>query len=507
MKKDKILVPLLLGLTILIPFIVYSITFPNILITTKIAATNNTNDFAKELEEKLPALLQKYQIYGGVAISLISDFDIIWVKEYGYANEKLGINITNDTYFQIASMSKTFCAWAVMNLYEDGLLDLDNPVDDYLTRWHLPETGFDNSEVTIRRILSHTAGLSLESFMGYETVDEVLSIEEALEDVKVIVEPGSTWMYSGGGYLVLQLLIEEVSNQSYTDYLTNEILSPLNLTHSRPDWSSDIVNSLATAYNSFGKELPHYRFTALAAGGHYSTILDLSEFVLANMDGSAGELPGRGVLNESTLEIMQTKVADVHPFMGGYGLGFQLKILQNGQKMVFHNGQNTGFIGTMNFIPETGEGIVILTSCDSAKSLIIELESQWQQMIQGTINNTLLYSKYIILIPAIITLIEVFIGINVWLLFALLKDRRSFSFRKNITRVIISSILGILIIISLILSYAPLQYRSGFAFVYWFVPEIHWTSLLLVVSLCYYIVVSLTVSKKITKSNISTVEM
>lgn len=501
MKREKIAIIILMCLSIIIPFLVYSIIFPNIYFGTKIANIDSTNDFSLELEEKMPKLMKKYQLSGGVAISLISNYEIAWIGKYGLANEELEIPVTNDTYFQIASMSKTFCAWGVMKLYDNGLIDLDDPVDDYLTRWNLPDTGYNNSKVTIRRILSHTAGLSLPSFLGYATADELPTIEEELTaNVKVIKEPGSSWMYSGGGFLVLQLLIEEVSGLTYSDYITDEILIPLNLTNTRPDWTTDIRSSTATAYDPFGNVIPTYRFTALSAGGKYSTIIDLSKFVLANMEGPEGQLPGRGILNESTIEIMQTRVADVHPYMGGYGLGFQMKILSNGQKMVYHNGQNTGFIGTMNFIPENGEGLVVLTNCDSAKSLVVEIESKWQQMNQGTTKKTLLFTKYLINIPVIIVLVSAFISINIWMVVSIYKNNRKLTFHKNISRIIGAIILGITLIIVNTMLYAPITYRSGFVFVYWFVPEMHWLLLLFSMSILYYIVITLTFCKKIKTS-------
>ena len=503
MNKKKIAIILILSFSIIIPLVAFSATFPNIYVGTRVAKTHTTAAFALELEQKLPNLMKKYRLFGGGAIALISNYELIWVGEFGYANEALETPITNGTFFQIASMSKSFCSWGVMKLYEDGLIDLDAPVDSYLTRWHLPDTGYNNSEVTIRRILSHTAGLSKPSFMGYANTNDLPTVEEALTaEVRVIAKPGSKWMYSGGGFLLLQLLIEEVSGQNYTNYMTNEILAPLNLTNARPDWTTDIQNFSAKAYTPFGKELPMYRFTALSAGGHYSTIIDLAKFVMTNMNGSAGEPPGRGVLNTSTIKLLQSKVADVHPLMGGYGLGFQTKLLANGQKMVYHNGQNTGFIGTMNFIPASGEGLVILTSCDAAKSLVVELESRWQQMIQGTAKNTVLFSKYLITVPAIIVLSMLFIGISIWLVVSVLKSKRQLVFQKSFPRTFTAVLLGVVLIVSMVLLYAPITYRSGFVFVYWFVPNIHWVALLLSLSLVYYLNLCLTLTKKVKRQTL-----
>jgi CubicO group peptidase (beta-lactamase class C family) len=497
MKNQKIIIVVSLCLSIVLPLLLFSIMFPNMYNPTKLTTSSSAAEFAEDLEQKVPSLMKKYNLFGGVAIGIISDYELTNVILDGYANEAENTPIANTTYFQIASMSKPFCAWGVMSLYEDGLIDIDDSIDSYLTRWNLPSSKFNNREVTIRRVLSHTAGLSLESFMGYPTNEDIPTIEEVLEaNVKVIAEPGTQWMYSGGGFLVLQLLIEKVSGQSYSDYIMNEILLPLNLSHSRPDWTMDIQNSSAFPYNPSGDKLPMYRFTALAAGGHYSTILDLSNFILANMEGPIGESAGRGVLNESTIALMQTQVAEVHPFMGGYGLGFQIKQLENHQKMVYHNGQNTGFISTMNFIPETGEGLVILTSCDSAKSFVVEIESKWQAMNQGTLKNTLFYSKILIMLPILSVFLLTLVSVSIWITLSITKNKRQLTYQKNTSRFITASILGVVLVITLVFLYTPIRYRSGFIFVYWFLNFIHWIALVACISLLYFAVIALTYYKK-----------
>ncbi|MHA1687179.1 MAG: hypothetical protein ACTSYD_12375 [Candidatus Heimdallarchaeaceae archaeon] len=99
MNKEKIVIVLILGFSIIAPFVVYSAVFPNIYVGTRVANTATTSALALELEQKLPNLMKKYQLSGGVAIALLSNFELVWVKEIGYANEALGTSITNDTFF------------------------------------------------------------------------------------------------------------------------------------------------------------------------------------------------------------------------------------------------------------------------------------------------------------------------------------------------------------------------------------------------------------------------
>ncbi|WP_262909316.1 serine hydrolase domain-containing protein [Mucilaginibacter daejeonensis] len=135
--------------------------------------------------------------------------------------------VASETIFNIGSISKLVSAWGFMQLTEKGFIKLDDPVDQYLTRWHLPESEFDRSRVTLRRILSHTAGLSVHGYGGSDQGLPLLSLEESLngktkrngETVHLISEPGTKWDYSGGGYTLAQLLLEERTNQSFATYI------------------------------------------------------------------------------------------------------------------------------------------------------------------------------------------------------------------------------------------------------------------------------------------------
>ena len=155
-----------------------------------------------------------------------------------------GKPVDGDSRFQVASMSKWITAWGVMTLVEAGKLDLDKPVSLYLKRWTLPKSKFDNAGVTVRRLLSHTAGLTDGlGYAGFKPGDPLQSLEASLTQaadaspghdgaVRVGVEPGTEFKYSGGGYTLLQLLVEEVSGQSFNGYMTSHVFEPLGMTRS-----------------------------------------------------------------------------------------------------------------------------------------------------------------------------------------------------------------------------------------------------------------------------------
>ncbi len=171
---------------------------------------------------------------GNLAMIVIEDGEI--VGSHYLSN---GDPVGPDSRFQVASLSKWLTAWGVMKLEEEGRLDLDTPVNTYLTRWQLPDGPFDEDGVTIRRLLSHTAGLGDGlGYDGFASAEEVQSLEQSLSgasdaspnaagSVVVTSEPGSEWNYSGGGYTLLQLVVEEVSGQSFAAYMDEAVFDPL----------------------------------------------------------------------------------------------------------------------------------------------------------------------------------------------------------------------------------------------------------------------------------------
>ena len=193
---------------------------------------------------------------GNAVFALIDDGSV-----HGVHAVSVGEAADVNTVFQTASLSKWITAWGVMALVQEGKLDLDAPVSTYLTRWKLPESKFDNNKVTVRRLLSHTAGLiDGLGYAGFAPNAPVQSLEESLKrpadvspgksgTIAVGYEPGSEWRYSGGGYAILQLLIEEVSGESFESYMQRVVFHPLGMVRSTFDWTPTETATLATFYD------------------------------------------------------------------------------------------------------------------------------------------------------------------------------------------------------------------------------------------------------------------
>lgn len=307
---------------------------------------------------------------GNAVLTLLEDG-----RTYGAHAVSVGEPVDRDTVFQVASLSKWITAWGVMALSQAGQIDLDAPVGTYLERWSLPPSDFDNDAVTVRRLLSHTAGLTDGlGYAGFAPDQPLQTLEQSLTRaadavpgasgiVRVGYEPGTGWRYSGGGYTLLQLLIEEVSGESFEDYMQRVVLRPLGMTHSTFHWTPESGTRLATFYDVDSKPAVHYRFTALAAASLYTTASDLTRFLQANLPGPNGEPLGRGVLDPATVDEMRR----AHGSRLGrdiWGLGTMLYARNaEGGFVVGHDGNNGPAINTAARLdPATGNGIVVLAT-------------------------------------------------------------------------------------------------------------------------------------------------
>lgn len=298
-----------------------------------------------------------------------------------------GQPVDRDTIFQVASLSKWVTAWGVMTLVDEGRIDLDAPISTYLTRWHLPDGVFDETQVTARRLLSHTAGLTDGlGYAGFAPGQAVQRLEDSLTHasdaspgadgrVRVGAEPGESFLYSGGGYALLQLVIEEVSGEPFNNYMRRAVLVPLGMTRSTfvlPEGETNVAQS----FDERGAEAILYSFSAPAAASLYTSAADLTHFLQANVAGANGAPPGRYVLSPEALADMRRP----HAFQYGaeiWGLGTILYAPNNaGDFVVGHDGSNTPAISTSARIdPATGDGIILLETGNPR--LATDIAGEW----------------------------------------------------------------------------------------------------------------------------------
>jgi CubicO group peptidase (beta-lactamase class C family) len=301
--------------------------------------------------------------------------------------------IDGSSVFQVASLGKWITAWGVMVLVEEGSIDLDAPVSEYLSRWQLPDSSFDRSGVTVRRLLSHMAGLiDGLGYDGFERAEEVQSLEASLTNaldaspgnsgfVTVGVEPGIGWNYSGGGYTILQLMIEEVSGQSFSEFMSERVFVPLGMERTTFDHQDALALGMVQNFDLEGNTEPFRWYTALAATSLFTSADDVAKFIT-----SQAKPGGQSVLSGETLVLMRTPHASQ---MGAdiWGLGPMLYASNNaGGYIVGHDGRNGPAINTVaRFNPATGDGIVILST--GSEVLATELAGEWVFWKTGNIDS------------------------------------------------------------------------------------------------------------------------
>jgi CubicO group peptidase (beta-lactamase class C family) len=351
---------------------------------------------------------------GNIGLLLIEDGEVV---ESHFSST--GVPVGPDSLFQVASLSKWLTAWGVMALVEDGAIDLDAPVSDYLTRWQLPPSPYDNDGVTVRRLLSHMAGLDDGlGYSGFDAGETVPSLEESLTQaadaspdangrVRVAAQPGEEWNYSGGGYTLLQLIIEEASGQSFSDYMRQRIFEPLGMMRTTFDLDEAAALGLATNYNADGEPEPLRRYTSLAATSLHTSAGDMALFLQAQSPQASPV--GEGVLAPETLRDMRVPHARQ---MGAdiWGLGVMLYAPNNrGDFILGHDGNNEPAINTAARIdPDTGDGIVILET--GSRLLATRIAGEWVFWKTGNVDNLLFVMELgstirIIAIGAIIILL------------------------------------------------------------------------------------------------------
>lgn len=291
-------------------------------------------------------------------------------------------SINRNSVFATASLSKWITAHAAMKLVEQGKLDLDRPVEGYLTRWHLPSTAFDSRDVTARRLLSHTAGLTDGLGFGDYRRDEALpTLEEALaaprassgrpsSPVAVGIQPGSQFQYSGGGYLLLELLVEELSGERFETFVTREVLHPLGMTRSGYADLSATTNS-AKSYYADGRPAPIYQYASRAATGFTTSAGDMVSLVLAQLRTVEGSPLARKTLESMRIAEARSMGADL------WGLGTVLYApTKNGGVIFGHDGANEPAISaTVRINPDTEDAIIVLAT--GSRALASQLGAEW----------------------------------------------------------------------------------------------------------------------------------
>ena len=307
--------------------------------------------------------MQKYDELPGISAIALDDQDVVWKGAFGEANPEENLPMASNTICSVCSISKLFTSVAIMNLYEDGKLRLDDEVQDLLPAYNLEQKYELSGPITVRNLLTHSSGLPRENNYPHWT-DPTLQFptkEEILNDLseQKTLYPSSTYFqYSNLAMALLGIIIEDVSGQSYDEYVQMLILDPLALNDTRPDMPEDLWGSQLAVGHSFetmnGEQLKVKMFEpngVTPAAGFSSTVEDLASFAAWQFrlyDASEEE-----ILHPSTIKNMHNIHWMDSDFGTSWGLGFSVYKGPDGKKWVGHGGHCPGYKSTLMMNPES----------------------------------------------------------------------------------------------------------------------------------------------------------
>ncbi len=341
-------------------------------------AGHSVNNFSE-----IPGLLEIYNV-PGVSIAIIKDYEIDQLLAFGIKNQSTLAPVTKDTLFQAASMSKSVAAVAAMKMSQNGMIDLDEDINNKLVSWTVEDNIHTTEEkVNLRRLLSHTAGTTVHGFAGYRQDEETPSLVEILNGqapansaaVKVDNTPGSTFSYSGGGYIVAQQALIDLAQQPFEDILRETVLEPLGMKSSSFNQllTEEQLSSASAGHDTNGLNImgDYNRYPEMSAAGLWTTPEDLAYFLIELQLALRNQ--SDKVLTGDAVEEMITPVSG--PIFGTedlfYGLGFMNS--QQGDKVYFgHAGNQAGFHSQMA-ATRSGTGYVVMTNGDHGPALIEEI--------------------------------------------------------------------------------------------------------------------------------------
>ena len=310
----------------------------------------------------------------GLSIAVIRDYKIAWARGYGLSDKTSHTRVTAQTLFQAASISKSLNAIGVLKLAQDKKIDLYTDINNYLKSWHFPyDTVSHGKKITLANLLSHTAGLTVHGFGGYEPGDSIPTLQQILDGkrpansapVRSMFEPGLRSEYSGGGTTISQQIVMDVTHQSYDEYMWQKVLRPLGMTgssYTQPP-AKDKEKLLSAGYRGDGKEVEgkYHIYPEDAAAGLWTNPTDLSKYIIETQLSLQGK--SNKVLNVEMTKLRLTPYIDSNAALGTF-------IMEKGGKKYFsHGGANEGFRCQYYGSMDGGNGVVVMVNSDNGRIL------------------------------------------------------------------------------------------------------------------------------------------
>jgi CubicO group peptidase (beta-lactamase class C family) len=320
------------------------------------------------LQINLQKLMEVYKV-PGLSVAVIDNFKIVWAKAYGVAEAGTATPVTTRTLFQAASISKPVAATGSLYLVDHGKLSLDEDVNRKLVSWKVPENEFTaEQKVTLRRLVSHSAGLTVHGFPGYAVDEPIPTLVQILNGekpantapIRVDILPGTMARYSGGGVTIEQQLVMDVTGKPFPQFMREAVLDKIGMhdsTYEQPLPPARVAMA-ASGTRADGKGVPGkwHVYPEMAAAGLWTTPSDLARFAIEIALSKQGK--ANHVLSQPMTQQMLT------PQIGNIGLAFFLGD-KNNPDQFGHNGSNDGFRALLTMYSDLGHGAAIMTNSDN----------------------------------------------------------------------------------------------------------------------------------------------
>lgn len=327
-------------------------------------------------DDKLSERMAYYKVKG-LSIAVIKNYQIVWAKGYGWADEEEQRPVTTVTMFEPGSISKSISALGILKLTQEKKLDLNTDINDYLQSWKFPYDSLSgNKKITLKNLLSHTAGLSVHGFPGYNRKDNIPTLPQLLDGkkpantgaVRSEFEAGLKFKYSGGGTTISQLLLSDVTHIPYDKFMAEQVLKPLGMDHSSYTQPPPVaqLKSMATGYHADGSmvEGKFHVYPEQGAAGLWTTPTDICKYIIETQLALEGK--SSKVLNRELTALRLTPYLDKSSALGVF-------IEERGGVRYFqHGAANEGFRGMYYGSLEGGDGVAVFVNSDNHK-IISEL--------------------------------------------------------------------------------------------------------------------------------------
>ncbi len=315
----------------------------------------------------------------GLSIAVIHNYKLEWAKGYGWADDSLKIPVTTETLFQAGSISKSLNGVGVLKLVQDKKVDLYTDINTYLQSWKFPYDSLSKGKkITIANLLSHSAGLTVHGFGGYEKGAGIPTIPQVLDGkkpanspaVRSMYQPGVKYEYSGGGTTISQLIMMDITHRPYDQYMYENVLKPLGMTSStyqQPPVDKD-PKIISTAYYPNGKSVKgrYHIYPEQAAAGLWTNPTDLSKYIIETQLALAGK--SQKVLNQQTTTLRLTPYVDASAALGVF-----IDKYPDGVKYFEHGGVDEGFISQYYGNFDGGDGLVVMVNTSDGGLIIPEI--------------------------------------------------------------------------------------------------------------------------------------